>query len=155
MAQVRPARSRTQAAVGWLRGISVRRADIQDSIIEPAIGRGVLETIACYLTLLEETFLIAALEKYSKQARRRRSSLPKLVALDNALITALHPDGPPDPKRAPRGFGAWVENACRAYAWNRGQRVAYWREEPLEVDGVLEGSRRAASRGRRGRGRRR
>jgi hypothetical protein len=23
---------------------------------------------------------------------------------------------------------------------NRGQRVTYWREEPLEVDGVLEGS---------------
>jgi len=24
--------------------------------------------------------------------------------------------------------------------WNAGQRVAYWREEPLEVDGVLDGS---------------
>jgi hypothetical protein len=24
--------------------------------------------------------------------------------------------------------------------WNAGQRVTYWREEPLEVDGVLEGS---------------
>jgi hypothetical protein len=37
-------------------------------------------------------------------------------------------------------FGAWVENACLAYAWNAGQRVSYWREEPLEVDAVLEGS---------------
>jgi predicted RecB family endonuclease len=33
-----------------------------------------------------------------------------------------------------------VENACLAYAWNAGQRVSYWREEPLEIDGVLEGS---------------
>jgi hypothetical protein len=32
-----------------------------------------------------------------------------------------------------------VENACLAFAWNAGQRVSYWREEPLEVDGVLEG----------------
>ena len=36
-------------------------------------------------------------------------------------------------------FGAWVENACLAFAWNQGQKVTYWREEPLEVDGVLEG----------------
>ena len=27
-----------------------------------------------------------------------------------------------------------------AHAWNSGQSVSYWREEPLEVDGVLEGS---------------
>ena len=40
----------------------------------------------------------------------------------------------------PTRFGAWVENACLAYAWNAGQRVSYWREEPLELDGVLEGS---------------
>ena len=38
------------------------------------------------------------------------------------------------------GFGAWLENACLSYAWNAAQRVAYWREEPLEVDGVLDGS---------------
>ena len=37
-------------------------------------------------------------------------------------------------------WGPWVENACLAYAWNRGQEVRYWREEPLEVDGVLTGS---------------
>jgi hypothetical protein len=41
-----------------------------------------------------------------------------------------------DPKR----FGTWVENACLAHAWNSGQHVSYWREEPLEVDGVVEGS---------------
>ena len=34
----------------------------------------------------------------------------------------------------------WVENACLAYAWNSGQRVRDWREEPLQVDAVLEGS---------------
>jgi hypothetical protein len=33
-----------------------------------------------------------------------------------------------------------VENACLASAVNQVQRVTYWREEPLEVDGVIEGS---------------
>jgi len=33
-----------------------------------------------------------------------------------------------------------VENACLAHAWNAGQRVSYWREEPLDVDAVIEGS---------------
>ena len=33
-----------------------------------------------------------------------------------------------------------MENACLAHAWNAGQQVRYWREEPLEVDAVLEGS---------------
>lgn len=34
----------------------------------------------------------------------------------------------------------WLENACLTFARNSGQRVTYWREEPLDVDGVLEGS---------------
>ena len=52
----------------------------------------------------------------------------------------MHPDGAPDPARDPARFGRWVENACLASAVNAGQRVTYWREEPLEVDGIIEGS---------------
>ena len=33
-----------------------------------------------------------------------------------------------------------AENACLAFAWNAGQRVSYWREEPFEVDAVIEGN---------------
>ncbi len=102
--------------------------------------RGALETISHYLHLLEDAFLVAALEKRSDRKHRRRSAPPKLVVLNNALITALHPQGPPDPASEPDRFGVWVENACLAFAWNAGQRVTYWREEPMEVDGVLEGS---------------
>jgi hypothetical protein len=40
----------------------------------------------------------------------------------------------------PARFGTWVANACLAHAWNSGQSVTYWREEPLEVDAVIEGS---------------
>ena len=33
-----------------------------------------------------------------------------------------------------------MENACLAFAVNQGQRLTYRREEPTEIDGVLEGS---------------
>jgi predicted AAA+ superfamily ATPase len=100
---------------------------------------GALETVAHYLALLEEAFLVASLPKYSARESRRRASPPKLVTLNNALLAVMDPQGianATDPAR----FGTWVENACLAHAWNFGQSVSYWREEPLEVDGVLEGS---------------
>jgi predicted AAA+ superfamily ATPase len=102
--------------------------------------RGALETLAHYLTLLEEAYLVAGLEKFGEREHRRRAAPPKLIVLSNALLSAMHPQGPPNVKRESARFGVWVENACLAFAWNTGQRVTYWREEPLEVDGVIEGS---------------
>jgi uncharacterized protein len=99
-----------------------------------------LETIAHYLHLLEEAYLVAALEKHSGRATRRRAAPPKLVTLDNALVAAVDPRGAPERAREPERFGAWVENACLAFAYNAGQRVTYWREEPLEVDAIIEGT---------------
>ncbi|MGH9412669.1 MAG: ATP-binding protein [Terriglobales bacterium] len=102
--------------------------------------RGALETIASYLRLLYDAYLIAPLERYSTRAHRRRAAPPKLIVLDNALITSLHPAGAPTRAQDPARFGAWVENACLAFAVNQAQRVSYWREEPREVDAVCEGS---------------
>jgi len=101
---------------------------------------GALATIAQYLALLEEAFLVAALPKYAKRAARRRAAPPKLVTLNNALLAVTDPNGIVDPRSDPQRFGRWVENACLANAWNAGQEVSYWREEPLEVDGIIEGS---------------
>jgi predicted AAA+ superfamily ATPase len=101
---------------------------------------GALETVASYLALLEEAFLVAALPKYSTRAVRRRAAPPKLVTLNNALVAVMAPQGIVDGTSDPARFGAWVENACLAHAWNSGQGVSYWREEPLDVDGILEGS---------------
>jgi predicted AAA+ superfamily ATPase len=56
------------------------------------------------------------------------------------LVVAVDPEGVSAAKSDAAAFGARVENACLAFAWNSGQRVSYWREEPFEVDGVLEGS---------------
>jgi uncharacterized protein len=101
---------------------------------------GALETIAHYLDLLEEAFLVASVPKHAQTMARRRSSPPKLVTLNNALLAVMNPRGPIHPDSDPARFGAWVENACLAHAWNAGQNVSYWREEPFEVDGILEGS---------------
>jgi len=102
--------------------------------------RGALETVAHYLALLEEAYLVASLQKFSEREHRRRGAPPKLLVLNNALMSAMHPEGSPDQSREPARFGLWVENACLAFAWNSGQRVTYWREEPLEVDCITEGS---------------
>jgi predicted AAA+ superfamily ATPase len=83
---------------------------------------------------------VAPLPKFSTRAARRRAAPPKLVTLNNALVAVMDPQGIARPDSDPRRFGAWVENACLAHAWNAGQQVSYWREEPLEVDGVFEGS---------------
>jgi hypothetical protein len=109
---------------------------IQGQLQDP----GALETLAHYLALLEEAFLVAGLQKYSARGARRRAAPPKLIALNNALLAVMPSAGPADPRADAAVFGAWVENACLAHAWNAGQAVGYWREEPLEVDGVLEGS---------------
>jgi predicted AAA+ superfamily ATPase len=105
---------------------------LQGQLQDPAA----LETIAHYLGLLADAFICTGLAKFSPRVHRRRAAPPKLVMLDNALLsaTAFAPDA-----GTPR-FGAWVENACLAHAVNAGQRVTYWREEPFEVDAIIEGS---------------
>ena len=114
----------------------VSLAKIQGQLQDP----GALETIAHYLALLEDAYLVAAVPKFSTRALRQRAAPPKLVVLSNALLAAADPQGPPDPAADPARFGAWVENACLAHAWNAGQQLRYWREEPLEVDAIVDGS---------------
>lgn len=104
------------------------------------LDSGALDTISQYLRLLEEAFLVAALDKHSDRPLRRRAAPPKLVVLSNALCAIVDPRGVPDPQQERERHAAWVENACLAHAWNRGQRVAYWREEPFAIAGVLDGS---------------
>jgi len=109
---------------------------IQGQLQDP----GALETIAHYLALLEEAFLVAPLGRYATSPTRRRAAPPKVITLNNALVAVSDPRGIPERTTDPARFGAWVENACLAHAWNAGQHVSYWREEPLEVDAVVEGN---------------
>lgn len=104
------------------------------------VDAGALETIAHYFELLREAFLIAPVPKYSAREIRRRASPPKLVTLNQGILGACLAVDPRIVERDRSLWGRWVENACIAHAWNAGQRVGYWRAEPLEVDLVSSGS---------------
>jgi uncharacterized protein len=99
-----------------------------------------LETVAHYLGLLHDAYLVATLPKFSHRAIRLRASPPKLVPLNNAFLAAGSSQDLPSAERAPELWGAWVESACLALLVNSGQEVCYWREEALEVDAVSAGS---------------
>jgi predicted AAA+ superfamily ATPase len=111
-----------------------------DKIAGALAGKGALDTIAHYLGLLQEAFLVAGVRKYAGDELRRRRSPPKLLVLNNALLAGSRAQPPPRPDTAPAEWGRWVENACLAFAFNSGQEVYYWREEPWKVDGVIRGS---------------
>ena len=101
--------------------------------------KGALETIAHYLDLLKEAYLVAPVPKWSGDEIRRRKSPPKLIALNNGLLLGGTSLPAPGPQTDPSRWGRWLENACLAHAWNAGQQVHYWRAEPWEVDGVIQG----------------
>lgn len=149
---VEPAIGRDLLALGAVRRPALLRQVFGAAVRAPAqivslqkiqgslVDRGALETIAHYLELLEQAYLVAALERCSARRLRSRAAPPKLVVLSNALLAATDSRGAPDQEREPERFGTWVENACLAHACNAGQHAAYWREQPLEVDAVMEGS---------------
>jgi len=101
--------------------------------------KGTIPTIAHYLAVLGEAYLIATLDKYSEREVRRRASPPKLVPLSNAFLTAYTDAEPPTASQDPQRWGHWLENACLAATINAGYQVSYWREEPYEVDMIVTG----------------
>jgi len=152
-AVIEPALSRDIRDIGRVRRPALLRqvfhvatsSPAQIVALEKMQGRldesGSLETIASYLGLLERAYHVAHLDKFSTRAARQRAAPPKLVTLNHALLAVADPLGAPTANTDPERFGRWLENAVLAHAWNRGQRVRYWREEPHEVDAVLDGSR--------------
>jgi len=111
-----------------------------EKIVGSLAEKGALETLAHYLELLNEAFLVANLRRYAGDEIRRRRSPPKLVVLNNALLAGSRASPPPHADGNSSEWGRWLENACLAHAINAGQEVFYWREEPWEVDAVVRGS---------------
>jgi len=101
---------------------------------------GTLETISHYLGLLDEAYLVSTARKFSAKELRKRASSPKLIPLNNAFLAASRVGNPPTAETDPDDWGRWVENACIAFAIGCEQSVYYWREEPLEVDAIIDGS---------------
>ena len=102
-------------------------------------------TLARYLELLSSAGLLTGLQNWSNRAHRRKASIPKLMVLNTALMTAGSGYSFEE-ARADRTFwGRIVESAVGAHLVNTATtdvHVHYWRRSSMEVDFVLErGSR--------------
>lgn len=93
-------------------------------------------TIAGYLRLLDGAGMVTGLEKYSGAAVRKRSSSPKLIVRNTALMTASSGYSYSDAKRDPEFWGRLVETAVGAHLVNGAVETTYWRERNREVDFV-------------------
>lgn len=102
---------------------------------------GSITTLQHYLDMLHGAGLLIGLSKYSGSQSRIRGSIPKLLVLNTALMTATSTLSFAE-ARADRAFwGRLVESAVGAHLVNtlprpRGE-IYYWREGNREVDFVL------------------
>jgi len=98
-------------------------------------------TLAHYLDLLSSAGLITGLPKYSGHRFRQRSSSPKLVVLNTALMSAYSHLTFQQTLQNPEIWGRFVESAVGAYLYNaiisKNIELFYWLERNREVDFVM------------------
>jgi hypothetical protein len=99
-------------------------------------------TLAHYLELLSGAGMLTGLPKYFTKPTRQRSSSPKLVVMNTALMTAQSHSTFEETRRDGDLWGRLVESAVGAHLVNNTSdspvRVFYWREGAKEVDYVLQ-----------------
>lgn len=99
-------------------------------------------TLAHYLDLLSGAGLVMGIMKYAGEKVRQRGSSPKLLVLNNALMTAQSHLSFAEAKKDRDFWGRIVESAVGSHLVNsmiplRG-KVYYWNAGSREVDFVLE-----------------
>lgn len=99
--------------------------------------RGAIATIKHYLELLESGFLISLIPKYSTNIIQTKTSSPKIIVNDNALIKALNK--PVHEKLKNPMLGHYFENAVGARLKAAGWETYYWKDRKDEVDFVCIG----------------
>ncbi|MBP7791465.1 MAG: ATP-binding protein [Candidatus Goldbacteria bacterium] len=103
---------------------------------------GNASTIAFYLKLLSNAFFIIPLEKFSGSRIRQKSSSPKILFLDNSIVTANSNVNYRQTFKDSMYWGRLIENAvgARLYwlAQEYGGELFYWRERDNEVDYVFK-----------------
>lgn len=101
--------------------------------------RGSINTLANYLDLIAGAFLVEPVRKYSPRAIRVRASSPKLIARNNAVVTALRGVPFAETLQDRPFYGRLVENAVGAAFLNAGESVFYWSErKDKEVDFIVQ-----------------
>lgn len=103
-------------------------------------------TLAHYLELLAGAGMLTGLQKFSGSRVRQRGSSPKLLVLNNALLTAHTALSLEEARADPAFWGRLVESAIGAHlvsGLSGTGEVFYWRERSYEVDYVFQVGRRA------------
>lgn len=103
---------------------------------------GNVTTLAHYLELLNGAGLAIGLQRFSGARIRRRGSIPKLLVLNTALMSAVLPLDFSQALEDRTCWGRLVESAVGAHLVNlsteAGFEVFYWRSRSEEVDFVLK-----------------
>lgn len=106
-------------------------------------------TVASYLRLLSHAFLMLPLERFSGSRIKQRGSTPKIIVLDNALVTAMAGGSFKAARKDLSLWGRLVENAVGAQLYwstqEAGGELMYWRDRQEEVDFVIARSRHATA----------
>ena len=99
-------------------------------------------TIASYLKLLANAFLIQPLDKFSGSIIKTKGSAPKIIILDNALISALSGKSYKELSQDKTLWGRMIDNATGAAIYRematRGGQLFYWRDRQNEVDFIIQ-----------------
>jgi len=98
-------------------------------------------TLSHYLTLLGSAGLLSGIEKYSGSVARQRSSSPKFMVHNTALMSSSDTELFSGIREHPDKWGRYVESAVGAHLLDghmKGYyRLFYWRKGNMEVDFVL------------------
>jgi predicted AAA+ superfamily ATPase len=121
----------------------------QELAVQKIVGElqdfGSNSTAKNYLTLLGESGLVGALEKYSVDIARRKSSVPKMQVYDNALRSYYTKLSYIEAISRAELWGHLYESSVGTHLINATLddeiELFYWRERDLEVDYVLRKGR--------------
>lgn len=104
-------------------------------------------TLANYLELLNEAGLLGGLEKFSPNLVRNRSSSPKFMVHNTAIMSGISNETFDTLQADHKAWGRWVESAVGAHLVNQAFKdkkisIYYWREGNDEVDFIVEYKKR-------------
>ena len=106
-------------------------------------------TLSHYLHLLETAGLLSGIEKYSPNLIRQRSSSPKFLVHNTALISAQRGISFEEGIQDPKLWGRMVESSVGAHLINKSYtdnfNVYYWKHDNHEIDFVLETNGKAVA----------
>jgi predicted AAA+ superfamily ATPase len=99
-------------------------------------------TLAHYLELLNSAGLLAGIEKYSGSIIRQRSSSPKFIVRNTALLSSRTEETMDQILKKPEKWGRFVESSVGAHILNNSVKgkysLYYWRQGNDEIDFVLK-----------------